>query len=85
MSDRRNGRVSMFAPTGVPVCDTCQHLTRATGRNGGWCSHPSNRTEPSSGWPTGFTPSVAWHGSCELHPERRAALADTAAPQEQPR
>lgn len=66
-----NGRVSMMAPAGTPLCDTCPNLKRASDRDGGWCQHASNRVV-TDGWPQGFTPSVAWDGSCELHPERAA-------------
>lgn len=65
-------RISMMAPAGTPVCDTCRFLDRASNRHGGWCSHPSNRVPPSEGWPIGFPPSQSWNGSCELHPERAA-------------
>ena len=47
----------------------CRHLIRQKdGRHdGGWCGHPDNRVPPESGWPTGFTPSVASTGGCDLH------------------
>lgn len=70
-----NHRVSMFAGAGVPKCETCRHYKPSNERNGGWCEHPANRTEPSNGWPTGFTPSVSWDGSCGRHPQRRATGA----------
>lgn len=32
-------------------------------------SKDANRTEPTPGWPDGFTPSVSSTGGCDLHPE----------------
>jgi hypothetical protein len=68
MADRPNNRVSMGRSNSEPWCRTCPHL-KADGKGwGGWCQHPANRTPPDSGWPTGFTPSQAFDGGCDLHP-----------------
>lgn len=45
----------------------CVFLEEGKDRDGGWCTNPENRTSPTPHRPTGFTPSVASNGWCELH------------------
>ena len=66
---RPTGRVSIFAPRGTPICDTCPNLQKDGARSGGWCLNPANRVF-TAGWPQGFTPSQGFDGTCELHPLR---------------
>lgn len=51
---------------GFPRCASFQPDPNPA-MSGGWCRHPTNRAEPSAAWPTGFTPSVASDGGCDLH------------------
>jgi hypothetical protein len=69
MTESKNNRVSMGRNEREPTCRTCVHR-KADGSWHGWCQHPDNRTPPSPGWPTGFTPSVTGSGGCDLHLER---------------
>jgi hypothetical protein len=58
-------------PNTVPTCafPVCDYLIRSGcgSRYVGWCGHPANRVQPSTGWPTGFTPSVSCTGGCGYH------------------
>jgi hypothetical protein len=69
MTEGRLNYVSMGRnPNVEPTCcfPRCSWLEKGD-RDGGWCKHPANRVPPSSGWPTGFTPSVASTGGCDRH------------------
>lgn len=51
----------------IPHCSDCRFLRHGKDRDGGWCTNPSNRVPPRSGWPNGFEPSVSSTGGCDLY------------------
>lgn len=54
-------------PNWQKCCFDCEWMSPNLDGDGGWCTHPENRTKPSGGWPGGFCPSVASTGGCDLH------------------
>jgi hypothetical protein len=63
----KNNFVSGGKPGYYGQCWNCVFLEKGKDRDGGWCTNSENRVAPSSGWPNGFTPSVASSGGCDLH------------------